>query len=293
MINDILICPICKNSLVKKEKNFECLKYHKFPIEDNIGILVSNPDEHFNLLEKQMHGKEDWYKNDQISSYDSGPYKTHLRKRREYVQNIIEEFLNGKKAEKILDVGCGDGSNLRWLSEFTDNLWGTDYNLLRLKRAEKIIKKLEKNTKLFVANILSLPFLENSFDIIFFNHVIEHIVEDEVALKKIFDITKKGGIMILGTPNEGALSWKFAYWLEPRIKNNTDHVNFYTENSISEIAKNVGFKIREVKHMGWGFPIWTVDARIRKYKILDNLLEKFGKRFFKKQATSLYLILEK
>ena len=49
VINNILICTICKNSLVKKEKNFECLKYHKFSIEDNIGILVSNPDKHFNV----------------------------------------------------------------------------------------------------------------------------------------------------------------------------------------------------------------------------------------------------
>ena len=293
MINNILICPICKNSLVKKEKNFECLKYHKFPIEDNIGILVSNPDEHFNLLEKQMHGKEDWYKNDQISSYDSGPYKTHLRKRREYVQNIISKVLNKEKAGKILDVGCGDGSNLWWLSDFTYNLWGTDYNLLRLKRAKKIGKKLEIDTKLFLANILSLPFSENSFDIIFFNHVIEHIVEDEIALKKIFNITKKGGTVILGTPNEGALSWRFAYWVEPRIRRKTDHVNFYTEYSICKIAKNVGFKIKEVKHMGWGIPIWTLDARVRKYQMLDDLLEKLGRRFFKKQATSLYLILEK
>jgi len=140
---------------------------------------------------------------------------------------------------------------------------------------------------------LSLPFSENSFDIIFFNHVIEHIVKDEIALKKIFDITKKGGTVILGTPNEGVLAWRFAYWIEPRIRKKTDHVNFYTEYSICKIAKNAGFKIIEVKHMGWGIPIWTLDARVRKYQMLDNLLEKFGRRFFKKQATSLYLILEK
>ena len=293
MTNNILICPICKSSLFKKEKNFECLKHHKFLIEDDIGILVPDSEEHFNSLKKQMHGKEDWYESDQISSYDSGPYKIHLRKRREYVQNIISKVLNKEKAGKILDVGCGDGSNLRWLSDFTYNLWGTDYNLLRLKRAKKIGKKLEIDTKLFLANILSLPFSENSFDIIFFNHVIEHIVEDEIALKKNFNITKKGGTVILGTLNEGALSWRFAYWVEPRIRRKTDHVNFYTEYSICKIAKNVGFKIKEVKHMGWGIPIWTLDARIRKYQMLDNLLEKLGKRFFKKQATSLYLILEK
>ena len=187
MTNNILICPICKSSLVKKEKNFKCLKYHKFLIEDDIGILLSDPEEHINSLKKQMQGKEDWYESDQISSYDSGPYKIHLRKRREYVQNIISRVLNKEKAGKILDVGCGDGANLQWLSDLTDDLWGIDYNLLRLKRAKKIGKKLEIDTKLFVANILSLPFSENSFDIIFFNHVIEHIVKDEIALKKIFD----------------------------------------------------------------------------------------------------------
>ena len=62
MTNNILICPICKRSLVKKEKNFKCLKYHKFLIEDDIGILVSDPEEHINSLKKQNKRKMDYSK---------------------------------------------------------------------------------------------------------------------------------------------------------------------------------------------------------------------------------------
>jgi len=291
---EIISCPICKGILVHEEENFvckSCLKH--FPIKNNIGILVPNPSEHLQFIQQKIEEKENWYKGDQIHSYDKGPYRFHLRKRIEFVKSIIQNYVNNEKNKKILDLGCGDGANLRWLSSFSKDLWATDYNLLRLSRAEKNITKLGIKAKFFLADIMSFPFKENSFDIIFFNHVIEHIESDLDALQNIYKITKKGGLVIVGTPNEGVWSWKFAYWIEPRTRRITDHVNFYTAESFSKLATKAGFKVKQVEHLGWGIPIWSLDSIIRKYKFVDDLLEVCGRRLFKKQATSLYIILEK
>jgi len=256
-------------------------------------MLVPDIEKHSQFIKKQIKEKEQWYNSDQIHSYDKGPYLYHVRKRIEYVKKILREYVKSDRNKKILDLGCGDGPNLRWLANFSKDLCGTDYNFLRLVRAEKNMAKEGIHVKFFLTDIMSLPFEENSFDIVFFNHVIEHINDDLQALRNIYKITKKGGLVIIGTPNEGALFWKFAYWIEPRVKRQTDHVNFYTAKSFSKLVKKAGFVVKHVEHIGWGIPSWSLDMRVRRKKRLDDFFEYFGKRLFKKQATSLYIILEK
>ena len=85
---EIISCPICKGILVHEEENFvckSCLKH--FPIKNNIGILVPNPSEHLQFIQQKIEEKENWYRGDQIHSYDKGPYRFHLRKRIEFVKN--------------------------------------------------------------------------------------------------------------------------------------------------------------------------------------------------------------
>jgi len=291
---DFILCPICKQSIMKKEENYVCSSCSKqFPIKENIPILVPDIEKHSQFINNRIKEKEKWYSSDQIYSYDKGPYRFHLRKRIEYVKKILEEYVKNSRNYKILDLGCGDGANLRWLANFSNDLYGTDYNFLRLVRAEKNMEKEGIHVKIFLTEIMALPFEENSFDIVFFNHVIEHINDDLQALRNIYKITKKGGLVIIGTPNEGAFFWKFAYSIEPRIKRQTDHVNFYTAKSFTKLAQKAGFTVKHVEHIGWGIPIWSLDLRVRRNKKLDGFFENIGKRFFKKQATSLYIILEK
>ena len=292
---DIVHCPICINQVKIISDNYECTNCNtKFPIEEGIGILVPSATKHLSMINEKIEGiTGDWYSADQIKSYKKGPYYNHLQKRKKFITKILEEINEKNKINNLLDLGCGDGSNLQWIAKFSQNLYGTDYNLLRLKRANKMLEEIKINAKLFLTDIFSMPFTENSFDLIFFNHVIEHLEDDKLALEKIFKITKKGGHVILGTPNEGASSWKFAYYIEPNVKRKTDHVNFYTAKSIKKIAEEVGFTVKQVKHMGWGIPIWKIDPLFRKYKIFDDLFELIGKRLFHNQATSLYLILKK
>ena len=289
-----LLCPNCHSSIEQNQENFVCDNCKKkYPIENNIGILVPDPSSHIEFIRKKMKEKRKWYSTDQISSYDKGPYRFHLEKRIEFVKGIIQDYVKNNKEKRILDLGCGDGANLRWLAGFSNDLWGSDYNLLRLSRATDYMSELGIKVRFFLTDIMSLPFEENFFDVIFFNHTIEHISNDLQALKNIYKIVKKGGLVIVGTPNEGVFAWRLAYKLEPKIKRETDHVNFYTAESFSELAKKAGFKIKEIKYLGYGIPVWSLDMRIRKYKFVDDFFEYFGKRLFKKQATSLYIMLEK
>lgn len=235
-------------------------------------------------------GRGEWYQDDHENIVWKGPWRHHFLKRKNYVTGILDGYKARKGiVPRLLDMGCGDGAHMVYLKDYAREVYGSDYNIIRLLRAEK--KGIARQVVL--ADATDYAAQDNSFDIIFFNHVLEHIPEDEKALSEIRRILKPGGICVLGVPNEGAFFSKLAYWLEPYQKRDTDHVQFYTGESLRQKCVKAGLKVQEVKHIGWGVPHFKFDEMLRKHKFFDDFFEFIGSRLYHKQATSLYIILEK
>jgi SAM-dependent methyltransferase len=186
-------------------------------------------------------------------------------------------------------MGCGDGANLHWLQPYFARLYGSDYNLLRLVRAAK----LGIGSRLFMADACDYPTDDDSFDVIYFNHVLEHIPDDVAALREVRRILKPGGLVILGVPNEGVAFWQLAYRLQPKMLKTSDHQHFYTADSLAARCRTAGLTVQKIHPIGWGVPHWTLDALIRRFKLVDDGLEMLGRRFLPSQASSLYVALSK
>lgn len=56
-----------------------------------------------------------------------------------------------------------------------------------------------------VASVCELPFENNTFDAIFYHHVIEHVDDPPKSLHELFRVLKPGGWMLVGTPNRHRL----------------------------------------------------------------------------------------
>jgi ubiquinone/menaquinone biosynthesis C-methylase UbiE len=285
------LCPVCKASIgaapLLPDRVLEC--GHPIRFVEKIPLLFRDYEVlQASIDEAQASSRREWYEAPQSKQF-TGPYRHHTKKRRQYVDAAITDFVGGRRDLAGLDLGCGDGSNLPWLSSYVSELYGSDYNLLRLLRAQR-----QAGVKqLFLADILDYPAADNSFDLIYFNHVLEHIRDDDRALREVFRILKPGGLMVLGVPNEGSAFWQLAYKLQPRIRAITDHVQFYTAESIRQKCIAAGFKVREVHSIGWGVPHWFLDAALRNFKILDDLFEWVGRAVCPGQATSLYVMCGK
>jgi SAM-dependent methyltransferase len=232
-----------------------------------------------------------WYHDEQPPEQAS-PWRHHLRKRREYVERALHRQLEQSKtprAARLLDLGCGDGNNLVWLSRFAQHAYGSDYNLVRLVRA----KAQNKDATIFAADILDFPAENDAFDVIFFNHVIEHIPDDLTALERVRRILKPQGLLILGTPNEGAWWWQWAYRRDPASLRTTDHRHFYTALTIVAKLRKAGYEIQQTHHLGWGPPDWTLDGKVRRYRLVDDLFTLVGRTLLPRQASSLYVLATK
>jgi len=261
------------------------------------GIIMTIPDwkSHIDKMKIKILETPGWYANDQIESQYNGPYRVHLKRRQKYLKKTINDFLSLEHSDsgdkfRTIDVGCGDGQHLSWLRSMSRiDLYGSDYNLLRLRRA----KKSFPFTRLLLMNVLDIPFDDNYFDIILCNHVLEHIHDDQSALKEMERVLSPEGTLILGVPNEGSEWWQLAYDLEPNLREITDHVHFYTADSIYNLIQHTDLKCIETKWMGYGLPHFTADSIFRNMDGIDDLMEKIGQTYFKEQASSLYFILKK
>jgi SAM-dependent methyltransferase len=257
------------------------------PHADGIPILVRDPEAVRRQIEEgKRSGREPWYTDHQNVQW-TGPYRHHIRKRIAYVEDAIRRWCPRAPAERIgLDAGCGDGEHHGWLSTHVGTLYASDYNLLRLRRAAE----RGGAAGVLLADLTDYPAVDGAFDLVFCNHVLEHVPDDRRALLELRRILRDDGILVLGVPNEGAAFWRLAYRLQPGTRAATDHVHFYTAESLVTICRDAGLRVLDVHPIGWGLPHWGLDARVRGVKVVDDALEAIGRRFLRGQATSLYVV---
>ena len=103
------------------------------------------------------------------------------------------------------------------------------------------------------ADILDLPFDDNEFDIVFCNHVLEHIEDDNKAMGELLRVMKPGGMGIFQVPQELAREKTYE---DPNIKTpedkakyfgQYDHVRVYGKDYFNRL-RDAGFKVEEVDY---------------------------------------------
>lgn len=103
------------------------------------------------------------------------------------------------------------------------------------------------------ADILDLPFEDNTFDLVLCNHVLEHIIDDAKAMSELYRVTKTGGYGIFQVPQNLELDKTFEdpgiVSPEERAKHfgQYDHVRVYGKDYFDRLRK-AGFKVEEVDY---------------------------------------------
>jgi 2-polyprenyl-3-methyl-5-hydroxy-6-metoxy-1,4-benzoquinol methylase len=170
-----------------------------------------------------------------------------------YYDNIRTEMLQflPNSAKVVLDIGCGNGAFAKVIKDQNNaEVWGIEY---METHGEEAKNKLDK---VFVGKcedfIEDLP--ECYFDVIYFNDVLEHLVDPYWVLKIVKQKLKKDGVIISSLPNIRFYKtfmrvllnkdWKYEdYGVMDRT-----HLRFFTKKSIKRMYEELGFEV--VKHMG-------------------------------------------
>ena len=103
------------------------------------------------------------------------------------------------------------------------------------------------------ADIVNLPFTDNSFDVVLCNHVLEHIQDDTKAMKELFRVMKKGGMGVFQVPQDlnRDVTFEDNSITDPKerakIFGQYDHVRVYGRDYFDKL-RSVGFKVEEVNY---------------------------------------------
>jgi len=188
--------------------------------------------------------------------------------------------INGKSYRTFLPYGYGKGRNnalspgtlslerhrLMWLylknetNFFTNNLkvlhMAPEQCFLKLFKKMKNLKHISADLYSPIvdvkADILNLPFEDNSFDVVFCNHVLEHIQDDSKAMNELFRVMKPNGWGILQIPiriNEEKTYEDFSITsAEERKKHfgQYDHVRWYGRDYFTRLEM-AGFTVEQWK----------------------------------------------
>jgi SAM-dependent methyltransferase len=101
------------------------------------------------------------------------------------------------------------------------------------------------------ADICNLPFDSNTYDIIFCNHVLEHIPDDNKAMQELYRVLKPGGMAILQIPQDLKREKTFEddsitdRRERAEIFGQYDHVRIYGRDYFDKL-RAIGFKVKEV-----------------------------------------------
>ena len=96
---------------------------------------------------------------------------------------------------RILDIGCGLGMYVAHLREYSDEVYGVDIDPAKVEEAGRTLPNV------FVSPAETLPFEDESFDVILLNEVIEHVDDDAAAIRDACRVLKVGGHVVIYAPN--------------------------------------------------------------------------------------------
>jgi len=168
-----------------------------------------------------------------------------------WYHKFYETIVQGKNYKNALELGCGRGTLSLYLNKY-NNL---DVSLLDMSAdAIDVAKKnfMQHNAvgNFFISGANSLPFNDNSFDIVHSIGLLEHIDNYKDILKEAIRVLKPGGVLIsLNIPTKWSIQrinnlykWFVGiftgnYHIQKDYHRNNDGPEEYLKN-----AKDVGFK---------------------------------------------------
>ncbi|MCW4033993.1 MAG: methyltransferase domain-containing protein [Candidatus Bathyarchaeota archaeon] len=111
---------------------------------------------------------------------------------------LIHNLVGDVKDKTILDLGCGNGSISYLLWYLGANVYSVDISKQALFDTKNLGTGFDSN--ICQGDATMLPFKPESFDLVFCVETLEHIQDDQTAIKQIEKVSKSGGTIVLAVP---------------------------------------------------------------------------------------------
>jgi ubiquinone/menaquinone biosynthesis C-methylase UbiE len=144
------------------------------------------------------------------------------------------KHLDIQSDDVILDVGCGGGININRMAEKAKKVYGVDYSIESVKLSREVNSEYINQGKVEVleGNAQSLPFDDESFDIVTAFETIYFWPDIEKCFGEVKRVLKPGGIFLIGMESNGS------YNLVMKVSEKLIDMTVYNDEEVSEFLKN-------------------------------------------------------
>jgi ubiquinone/menaquinone biosynthesis C-methylase UbiE len=166
------------------------------------------------------------------------------------------EHLGLKPGMRVLDVGCGGGRHIRQTRLIPGVIAvGLDLGKKEVSDTAKMLRELDEIPVQYGGtvpgagpwismrgSVYELPFKDHAFDCVIISEVLEHLGEDERALKEIARVLKPGGVLAASVPSTWpeavcwALSKDYRTWPG-------GHIRIYKRGELRSKLVRHGFQV--------------------------------------------------
>ena len=189
--------------------------------------------------------REMWDRNIERHSYNS--YQNQL----DLYRNLADRY----GARTVLDVGCAQGTLALLLAESGRSVTAVDIRPAFLEYARS---RYERGDIRFIpGNVFDMTDL-GTFDLVFANQIIEHLVYPADFLRKLARFAKPAGAIVITTPNHDYVRNNLPSYRElgdPKqhearqfSAGGGDHFFAYTEEELRDAAREAGLEVAEVRY---------------------------------------------
>lgn len=169
--------------------------------------------------------------------------------------------LLGKGCNRLLDIGCGAGDNAVLIKSRHSEckVFGITHSDAEAELAKK---HMEQCWVFDIESELPADLVHQTFDVLIFSHVLEHLRDPAVVLARFTRLLISGGIVLIAVPN--VLSWRMraqfllgSFEYESAGELDDTHLRFFTYLTADQylLSKSPDLEV-EWKAASGSMPLW-------------------------------------
>lgn len=203
---------------------------------------------------------------------------------------LVREKIGDVSGLRVLEVACGRGGYARELARAGANVTGCDFSHAALHAAGAKFSAGEAapSATLIQADAQSLPFADDSFDLLVSCETVEHLPEIQRAFSEMHRVTRPGGKLFLTTPNYAnfmGLYELYAKWRHPDRKDDQPFDRRQWFGQILGYVRRAGWTNLRTDGTVHQFPFFPGQSPVRmnvleKNRTIRKLLSPFALHYF-------------
>jgi len=232
---ELVRCNLCGSD---DTRNFILFDEYKYVQCNNCGLIYQNPRPIFKDLKKRY--SEKYFKYEFRNHHNFFLLMKHTLNDIKFFTKISTQFA---KPRRFLDIGCATGMLLNYVRDYGWEVKGVEI-------CKQSVEYARKNFGLDIFNgtFEQAKFKDESFEIIHFSHLIEHLPDPLSTLKKIYKVLKKGGYILVTTPRID--SFQARLFKENWRSFHRDHLYIFSKKCLIAMIEKAGFNVK--RFISWG-----------------------------------------